>query len=522
MIKRISGLFWRNQMIPASNPKGDFILRYYSTRNQGEYKTAAEAIKKGLADDGGLYVPAERAVPFKKDNLPRGSYTEIADVIFKLFLTDFDAADMEKAIASAYNDINFDHPLITPLHKLSPDLHVMELWHGPTYAFKDIALQILPHFLRTAIKVTGEKSEVVVLAATSGDTGKSALEGFSNVSGTRIIVYFPEGGVSEVQQLQMTTQEGDNVGVAAVRGNFDDTQNGVKELFNDRKLKERLEKSGYRLSSANSINWGRLLPQIVYYFAAYRDLLSRGELQPEEKVNFVVPTGNFGNILAGYYARELGLPVNRLICAANRNNVLSDFINTGRYLSRRPLHQTFSPSMDILVSSNLERLLFEITEHDPRQIVRWMDQLKNSGEYEVDPETLQKLQGLFWADYADDRETLQIIAETYRYFHYLIDTHTAVGLAVLQKYRTEEKDNCHSVLLSTASPFKFSGSVIKALFDGEKYSGVSELDLLHILSRETGNPVPANLALLHEKPVKHKQVVGRQDMRDHLLDALDL
>jgi len=497
-------------------------VRYYSTRNQDQSTTSAEAIKQGLADDGGLYVPAERAVPFKKENLPRGSYTEIAGEIFKLFLTDFDAADLEKAIASAYNDINFDHPLITPLHKLSPELYVMELWHGPTYAFKDIALQILPHFLRTAVEVTGEKAEIVVLAATSGDTGKSALEGFSNVSGTRIIVYFPEGGVSEVQQLQMVTQKGDNVGVAAVRGNFDDTQNGVKELFNDRKLKEQLVKSGYRLSSANSINWGRLLPQIVYYFAAYRDLVSRGELQPEEKINFVVPTGNFGNILAGYYARELGLPVNRLICAANRNNVLSDFINTGRYLSRRPLHRTCSPSMDILISSNLERLLFELTDHEPKKVTKWMEQLKGSGEYQIDPGTLRKMQDLFWADYADDRETLQTIAETYRDFQYLVDTHTAVGRAVLDKYHLAENDNCRSVLLSTASPFKFSGSVIKALFDGGKYSGVSELDLLQILSHETGNPVPPNLASLQEKPVKHKQVIERQDMRDHLLDALDL
>ncbi len=497
-------------------------MRYYSTRNQEQSTTSAEAIKQGLADDGGLYVPAERAVPFKKENLPRGSYTKIASDIFKLFLTDFDAAELEKAIASAYNDINFDHPLITPMHKLSPELYVMELWHGPTYAFKDIALQILPHFLRTAVKVTGEKAEIVVLAATSGDTGKSALEGFSNVSGTRIIVYFPEGGVSEVQQLQMITQEGENVGVAAVRGNFDDTQNGVKELFNDRKLKEQLVKSSYRLSSANSINWGRLLPQIVYYFAAYHDLVNREELQPEEKINFVVPTGNFGNILAGYYARELGLPVNRLICAANQNNVLSDFIKTGRYLSRRPLHQTCSPSMDILISSNLERLLFELTDHEPKKVTKWMEQLKSNGEYQIDPGTLKKLQELFWADYADDRETLQTIAETYRDFQYLIDTHTAVGRAVLDKYHLAEKDNCRSVLLSTASPFKFSGSVINALFDDEKYSGVSELDLLQILSRETGNPVPPNLASLHEKPVKHKQVIERQDMRDHLLDALDL
>ncbi len=497
-------------------------MHYYSTRNQGEFTTAANAIKRGLAPDGGLYVPAERVEPFKAVDIPTGSYNDLASQIFRLFLTDFEPSSLENAVAAAYNEANFDHPAITPLHKLSADLFVMELWHGPTYAFKDIALQILPHFMHTAVRTTGENKEIVILTATSGDTGKSALEGFSNVPNTRIIVYFPEDGVSEVQQLQMTTQDGDNVAVAAVKGNFDDTQNGVKELFNDHKLAEKLAKSGYRLSSANSINWGRLLPQIVYYFTAYRELLVRGELKPEEKVNFVIPTGNFGNILAGYYARELGLPVNRLICAANRNNVLSDFINTGQYLSRRPLHRTCSPSMDILVSSNLERLLFELTDHESGQVTKWMEQLSKYGEYHLDPITLQKLQDLFWADCADDRETLQTISDTYRDFHYLIDTHTAVGRAVLEKYRTAEKDSCRSVLLSTASPFKFSGSVIKALFGENQYRNKSELEMLEILSRETGNPVPPNLASLHEKPAKHKQVIERQDMRDHLLDALDL
>lgn len=497
-------------------------MRYYSTRNQGNYTSSAEAIKQGLAPDGGLYVPSSRAVPFKTDNLPAGSYNEIAAAVFKLFLTDFDSADLEKAIAAAYNEANFAHPSITPLRKLSADLFMMELWHGPTCAFKDIALQILPHLLNTAVRITGEQSEIVILTATSGDTGKSALEGFSNVPNTKIIVYFPAGGVSEVQQLQMTTQEGRNVGVAAVHGNFDDTQNGVKEIFNDRRLTGQLAEAGYRLSSANSINWGRLLPQIVYYFAAYHDLVSSGDLRPGDMINFVVPTGNFGNILAGYYARELGLPVNRLICAANSNNVLSDFINTGIYQSRRPLHRTCSPSMDILVSSNLERLLFELTDHQAGVITGWMEQLMKNGEYKLDKGTLTKLQDLFWADYADDRETLQTIADTYREFDYLIDTHTAVARAVLRKYRAREEDGCLSVILSTANPFKFSGSVIRALYDSEMYRGVSELDLLNILSLKTNNPVPPGLAALAGKPVKHKQVIERHNMRDHLLSTLEL
>ncbi len=497
-------------------------MRYYSTRDRKEYTTAAKVIKRGLAPDGGLFVPAEMAAPFEADNLPTGHYRKIATAIFKLFLTDFSCEQIENAVNFAYTAKNFDHPDVTPLHKLTADLFILELWHGPTYAFKDIALQILPQLMRTAVQITGERSEIVILTATSGDTGKSALEGFRDVDGTNIIVYFPEKGVSDIQKLQMITQEGSNVEVAAVRGNFDNTQTGVKEIFNDRKLAEKLEKAGYRLSSANSINWGRLLPQIVYYFAAYRDLVGREELLPGEKINFVVPTGNFGNILAGYYARQLGLPINRLICAANRNNVLSDFINSGRYNSRRPLHMTLSPSMDILISSNLERLLFELTGHDTMRINSWMKQLQESGEYLVDGETLQNLQELFWADYANDEETVQFIKNTYRNYNYLIDTHTAVGKAVLSKYRNREEDNCLSVILSTASPYKFTGSVARALFDGRRFKNTSELELLKILSRETGIPIPANLADLYQKPIRHRQVISPAAIRDHLLSCLNL
>ncbi len=497
-------------------------MHYYSTRNRSCLVSSAEAIKKGLAPGGGLFVPAEAAAPFPVNNLPKGSYKDIALTIFKKYLTDFETAELQKAITAAYSNDSFDHADITPLKKVSKNQYVLELWHGPTYAFKDIALQILPHFLRDAVQATGERAEIVILTATSGDTGKSALEGFSNVPGTKIIVYYPENGVSEVQQLQMTTQEGNNVGVAAVKGNFDDAQSGVKTLFNDSNLAKKLAASGYRLSSANSINWGRLLPQIVYYFKAYNDLVIYKEIQVGENVNFVVPTGNFGNILAGYYARKLGLPVNRLICAANSNNVLADFINTGSYNSRRPLHKTCSPSMDILVSSNLERLLFEITEHDVEKINIWMKQLQSTGEYHLDDVNLSKLQELFWSDYANDYETLDTIKGIYKKHSYLVDTHTAVGQAVLQKYLSKEKDTAPTVILSTASPFKFCGSVIKAIFGENKYRDKSELEMLDILSRETGNPVPANLAILSEKPIKHKQVIERGKLHDHLLQTLNL
>ena len=497
-------------------------MRYCSTRGKAGFTTSAEAIIRGLAPDRGLYVPADKLVPFAFANLPGGSYQDLARYIFQFFLNDYDAAEIESAVRSAYSTGNFDHPQVAPVRKLSEDLFILELWHGPTYAFKDIALQVLPHLLQAAVEKTADRSEIVILTATSGDTGKSALEGFRDVPGTKIIVYFPGNGVSQVQKLQMTTQEGGNVCVAAVRGSFDDTQSGVKKIFSDDQLSARLAAAGYRLSSANSINWGRLLPQIVYYFAAYNDLVGRGRLQPGEKVNFVVPTGNFGNILAGYYARQLGLPVKRLICATNRNNVLSDFINRGIYNSRRTLYQTSSPSMDILISSNLERLIYELNGHDPEQLSALMRDLEFSGEYRIDRETYRKLQNIFWSDFADEDETGRAIADTYRNFKYLIDTHTAVAKAVLDKYLAREKDSCPAVILSTASPFKFAGSVIRAIFGGSCYQENSEFELLEILACETGGSIPVNLANLDQKPVKHKKVIAREAMRDHLLSCLNL
>lgn len=495
-------------------------MHYYSTRGKSVYATASETIIKGLAPDGGLYVPAERVTPFASDKLPGGTYIDLANTIFKPFLTDYDEDEIKTMVQAAYSQLAFDNPEITPLIGLSDQLHVLELWHGPTSAFKDIALQLLPRLLTSAQKKSGEKTEVVILTATSGDTGKSALEGFRDVPGIRIFVYYPQNGVSEVQMLQMTTQEGRNVEVAAVEGNFDDAQTGVKQIFNDHRLAVDLAKAGYQLSSANSINWGRLLPQIVYYFYAYSDLTGKGIIKAGEEINFVVPTGNFGNILAGYYARQLGLPIHRLICAANSNNVLSEFINSGIYMSRRPLHLTLSPSMDILISSNLERLLFEISGHDAERLRFLMQNLAERGEYSIDQEMLTKLQQLFWSDFANDAETLKAIATTYTDYNYLLDTHTAVGKVVLDKYLARTSDSHHSVLLSTASPFKFAGSVIQALFGRNRFDRNSELELINILARETGSPIPHNLAGLDQKPVIYRQVIARGEMRDHLLSKL--
>ncbi|HSW35415.1 MAG TPA: threonine synthase, partial [Candidatus Limnocylindrales bacterium] len=500
--------------------KGQHAMRYRSTRGKSSYVTAAETIIKGLAPDGGLYVPADRLPQYGIENLPRSSYQELAVAILTPFLTDFNDAEIEECVHAAYKAPPFDHPAVTPLRQLSENTYILELWHGPTYAFKDIALQILPHLMQKAAQKTGENTDIVILTATSGDTGKSALEGFRDAVGTRIVVYYPENGVSKIQKLQMTTQEGNNVSVAAVKGNFDDAQTGVKKIFNDPKLALKLAAAGYRLSSANSINWGRLLPQIVYYYAAYRELLQSDAINPGEKINFVVPTGNFGNILAGYYAKRTGLPVNRLICAANRNNVLADFINSGLYNSKRPLHNTISPSMDILKSSNLERLLFEISGHDSERIARWMEQLNSTGEYRVDADVHHSMQELFWSDYADDDETAVAIANTYREYGYLIDPQTAVGKTVSDKYRAQTADKTKSIILSTASPFKFNRSVAQAIFGHDQSSVISEFSLLHLLAQKTGSIIPPNLANLEQKPEKHKQVIACHEMPDHLLNIL--
>jgi threonine synthase len=497
-------------------------MDYISTRGGGPV-SSAEAIKTGIAPDGGLFVPD--SLPIVRESLLKEmksmNYQGRAVEILSLFLTDFTREEIKACVEQAYNRDSFEDPGIAPLKKISESLYVMELWHGPTSAFKDMALQIMPRFLPLAVAKTGEKNEIVILVATSGDTGKAALEGFRDVPGTRIMVFFPDQGVSEVQRLQMVTQEGNNVGVAAVKGNFDDAQNGVKAIFANKELAGELEEKGFKFSSANSINWGRLAPQIVYYFSAYLDLLNDQAISPGEPVNFVVPTGNFGNILAAYYAKEAGLPIGKLICASNENKVLTDFIRDGKYDRQRQFHKTASPSMDILISSNLERLLFHLSGNNYRAVSKWMKELVESGHYDVGPDILAKIRQDFWSGYASDQETMEAIKAIFREKGYLIDTHTGVGLNVYEKYQAETGDRTPAVILSTASPYKFNSSVVESLLGPESIEGKSEFELLEILSGESKTSIPKNLKGLDKKPLLHKQVVEKEDLTQVVRKFLD-
>ncbi|GAB6157184.1 threonine synthase [Desulfotomaculum varum] len=497
-------------------------MKYESTRGNAPALAAAEAIKMGIAPDGGLFVPVERIAMTEGQlqSLISLPYTRRAVAVLQPFLTDFSNEELLDCVEVAYGGDKFDAPEVAPVRHLTQDTSVLELWHGPTCAFKDMALQILPQFLVKAMKKTGETAEIVILVATSGDTGKAALEGFADVPGTRIIVFFPEQGVSEVQRLQMITQTGGNVHVIGVRGNFDDAQSGVKQVFGDQELALLLAGKGYRLSSANSINWGRLVPQIVYYFSAYADLVKEGKIRTGEKINFVVPTGNFGNILAGYYAQTMGLPINKLICAANANNVLTDFIQTGCYDRNRQFLKTLSPSMDILISSNLERLLYELTGRQAAKINLWMNQLKTQGSYVVDQDTRDKVQSHFWSDFTDDQETLNTIRQTWQQHRYLLDTHTAVAVRVLEKYRQATGDATYSVVAATASPFKFNGSVAGALLGEAGIAGKSEFELLDILSSYTSWPIPKGLRNLDKRPVLHRAITDRNKINEAVRSVL--
>ncbi|MDT8900462.1 threonine synthase [Anaeroselena agilis] len=497
-------------------------MLYHSTRGGREKLTAAAAIKTGIAPDGGLFVP--EALP-QTDNsylatLTQLDYRQRAVSILEQFLADYSREEITACVDAAYGAAKFDHPAVAPVVTLDDSTHMLELWHGPTSAFKDMALQILPQLLTRALTKTGERAEIVILVATSGDTGKAALEGFRDVDRTRIVVFFPHEGVSEMQRLQMVTQEGGNVAVVAVRGNFDDTQAGVKRIFGDRSANEQFAAHGFKLSSANSINWGRLLPQIVYYFSAYADLLKMGSLSAGQLVNFVVPTGNFGNILAGYYAKLMGLPVNRLVCAANANNVLTDFLRTGVYDRRRCFHKTLSPSMDILVSSNLERLLYHVTGGDSAQVSAWMGQLNTNGVYRVEGEALAAIQETFWSDWADDRDTTAEIKAVYDRYRYLADPHTAVACRVLKSYRQATGDENAAVVVSTASPFKFNDSVLAALSGPEALAGKSAFAAARELSRLTGSPMPPSLAGLENKAVRHTDVCDPAGMKAMVERAL--
>lgn len=499
-----------------------YNMQYRSTRNSKLSVSAAMAIKTGLAPDGGLFLP--EAVPQisleEIERLGKMTYNERAVDILSRFLTDFTQEEITSCVNRAYSREKFETDEIAPIFKLNQNAYFLELWHGPTCAFKDMALQILPHLLLKSVKKTGETKEVVILVATSGDTGKAALEGFKDVSGTRIIVFYPADGVSDIQKRQMITQDGNNVDVAAVTGNFDDAQNGVKMIFTDEEYNEMLARNGFMLSSANSINWGRLVPQVVYYFSAYANLLKNNEIQLGEKINFVVPTGNFGNILAAYYAKEMGLPIGRLICASNENNVLTDFIKTGIYDKNRSFKTTVSPSMDILISSNLERLLSISANGNDGLIKQWMDSLKTEGRYQVTAEVKQKIDETFWAGYCSDDETLDEIRNVYKESSYVMDTHTAVAKRVYNQYIAETKDPAKTVIVSTASPFKFADSVLKAIKG--KPDAKDEFGMLDELAETVEASIPKALAVLKTKPIIFRATCEKDEMYDVVSQMLNL
>jgi len=490
-------------------------MNYKSTRDSNISVKSSEAIAKGLSPEGGLFVPesipaiSETQIKYMADM----TYTERAKEILGRFLTDFTEDELDKCINAAYTKEKFETNTIAPIYKLNDGQYVLELWHGPTCDFKDMALQILPHLLTTSVKKLGLDRETVILVATSGDTGKAALEGFRDVEGTKIIVFFPDEGVSQIQRLQMCTQEGENVFVSAVNGNFDDAQNGVKAIFTDKEYEKELGKGKKALSSANSINWGRLVPQIVYYFSAYCDMIAADEINCGDKVNICVPTGNFGNILAAYYAKCMGLPVNKLICASNKNNVLTDFINTGVYDRNREFYVTTSPSMDILISSNLERLLYMISGERADVVSGYMNELKENGKYTVSEEIKKEICENFYGGCADDEACADTIKKTYEKFGYVTDTHTAVAVSVHNEYVKNTGDETKTIIASTASPFKFNGAVLNALENSEELSELDEFRLLDKLAKDYELRVPTSLANLEEKEVRFETVCDKNQMK---------
>ena len=502
-------------------------MKYLSTRNAACRVSAAEAIVQGLSPEGGLFVPEsfpqiplEEICSFAK---APGGYAACSARIMGAYLTDFTAQELDEMTREAY--ASFDDPRVVPTHTLTDREAVLELYHGPTLAFKDVALQMLPRLMSASIRKTGESRQVLILVATSGDTGKAALEGFKDVAGTSIMVFYPQDGVSSMQKLQMITQEGKNVAVCAVRGNFDDAQSGVKRIFSNGEFAQKLDQMGYKLSSANSINWGRLVPQIAYYFWAYAQEVEKGTVAPGAKVDFVVPTGNFGDILAGYYAKRMGLPVDRLICASNSNNVLADFFETGVYDRNRAFHKTSSPSMDILISSNLERLLFEISGRDDEKVRAWMESLQKTGRYEIGEELRQEVARDFAGGWCTEQEGAAAIRSVYEGEGYLIDTHTAVAQAVCEKQAKE--GDPFRIVLSTASPYKFPADVLRAAvpdaqIPDESFEMVDALARAH--AKIAGCPaeacVPAPICALRTMPVRHRESCEKDAMEEAVLQAI--
>ena len=482
---------------------------YRSTRGNGSTVTASNAILKGLSEDGGLFVPDQiPALEVPMEQLAQMSYQEVAYEVMSRFLTDFTEEELKKCIQSAY-DQKFDTDVIAPLVK-ADGAYYLELFHGSTIAFKDMALSILPYLLTTAAKKNGVTNDIVILTATSGDTGKAAMAGFADVPGTKIIVFYPKDGVSPIQEKQMVTQKGDNTYVVAIRGNFDDAQTGVKKIFNDSEMKAELADAGYQFSSANSINIGRLVPQIVYYVYAYANLYKTGQIQPGEEINVVVPTGNFGNILAAYYAKNMGLPIKKLICASNDNKVLFDFFTTGTYDRNREFILTTSPSMDILISSNLERLIYRIAGADASKDQELMKALSEQGKYEITDKMRAQLHD-FCGYYASEDETAKKIAKVYGDTGYVLDPHTAVASCAYEKYVADTKDETKTVIASTASPYKFTRSVMEAI-DKEKYGSMSDFDLVDELNKISGVDVPNAIEEIRTAPVRHKTVCDAADM----------
>ena len=491
---------------------------YKSTRGKEEAVTASMAILKGLSEDGGLFVPTEiPKLDVPMDKLAQMSYQETAYEVMKRFLTDFTEEELKNCISRAYDD-KFDTKTIAPLHE-ADGVYFLELYHGATIAFKDMALSILPHLMTTAAKKNNVKNEIVILTATSGDTGKAAMAGFADVPGTKIIVFYPKNGVSPIQEKQMVTQKGNNTYVVGITGNFDDAQTAVKKMFNDQKLEAELDQAGYQFSSANSINIGRLVPKIVYYVYAYASLVRQGKIKDGQEINITVPTGNFGNILAAYYAKQMGLPVHKLICASNDNKVLYDFFRTGTYDRKRDFILTTSPSMDILISSNLERLIYRIAGADAKKCAELMQALSAGGEYTITEEMKSQL-GDFYGNFCTEEETAATIAGVFKNSHYVIDTHTAVAAGVYDKYVKETGDKLPAVIASTASPYKFTRSVMDALgVDTEGKDDFALADELCILS---GVKVPQAVETIRTAPVLHDKVVDAPDMPKAVKEILGI
>ena len=493
-------------------------LFYKSTRDDSVKVTASQAILKGLAPDGGLFVP-ESIPSFDKslEELSKMSYKEVAYEVMKLMLDDFTEEELKACIDKAYDE-KFDTDVIAPLVK-ADGAYYLELFHGATIAFKDMALSILPHLLITSAKKNDVHNEIVILTATSGDTGKAALAGFADVKGTRIIVFYPKNGVSAIQEKQMVTQKGDNTYVIGIKGNFDDAQTGVKKIFGDKELEKEMAEAGFQFSSANSINIGRLVPQIVYYVYAYTRLLADGEIKAGDKINAVVPTGNFGNILAAFYAKNMGLPINKLICASNENKVLYDFFTTGEYDRNREFVLTTSPSMDILISSNLERLIYRIAGNSAKKNSELMESLKNTGKYEITPEMKAQLSD-FYGNYATEAEDAATIKKLYEDTGYVIDTHTAVAATVYEKYKKETGDDTVTVIASTASPYKFTRSVMDAI--DSKYDSMTDFELVDELSKISNVAVPQAIEDIRTAPVLHDTVCEVNEMSSSVKKILGI